>query len=684
MSKNLNKISILLLFLLCFLLPINTLAFTTKSSHPKLANYFLKWTIEDYEVEELAKWDLLVLDMEVQENSRENLKKIREINPDVIILAYITSQEANAAIYNSEWSYNATLRKKLIDGIEDGWWLKDKNNNRITFWEGTYMLNLSNGAKSNSAGKKWNDYLPEFIEREVISTGLWDGVFYDNIWGDVAWVKNDINIDNDNQIKSITEINNKWAEGTKDMLRYTRELIGNDYIILGNGKVYDGYQTLLNGVMFEGFPASWEGNGNWGNIISTYSNVKKNNITPNTTIINAYSSNRQDYQKMRFGLASSLMENHGYFSFDFGSTDHSQLWWYDEYDINLGVAKSSAYNILDKNNYSYKDGLWRRDFAEAIVLINSTDKEQLYIFNREEFERINGTQDRSVNNGSVINFIKIKAKDAVILLKKESIVTTIKNTGFNNGDFVRVFDDAGAQIRSGFFAYVDSQIANSQILISDIDNDDKEELLVNSKGIISIFKEGVKKKEFKPYDGAFKGEISLALADLDGDGTKEIITGAGQGGGPHVRIFNKDGKPLVGGFFAYDKNFRGGVKVAVMDLEGDGTKEIITSAGTGGGPHIRIFNKDGRPLVGGFFAYDKNFRGGVSIAVGDTDGDGTKEVITIPATGGSSEVKIFNKNGKVLKSFKAYSEATKSYLRVMVDDIDNNKKDEILVGTIGF
>ncbi|MDD3711017.1 MAG: putative glycoside hydrolase [Patescibacteria group bacterium] len=679
-----KKILVLSIFILLFVIPANTSALVIKKEYPKLANYFLKWSIADYEVAELAKWDVLILDMEVQENSRSNLKQIRELNPDIIILAYITSQEANADIYNSPWSYNASLRKKLLNGIDDAWWLRDKNNNRITFWEGTYMLNLSNGAKNNSAGKKWNDYLPEFINCEVISTGLWDGIMYDNIWGDVAWVKEGIDIESNGQIKSTTEINNKWAEGTKKMLDTTRRLIGPNYLILGNGKVYDGYQNSLNGVMFEGFPASWEGNGVWSNIITTYSNIKKTNNTPNLTIINSGNGNNKNYQAVRFGLTSTLMENHGYFSFDFGSSDHSQVWWYDEYNINLGQAQTNAYNLLDKGNYTYKNGLWRRDFSEGIVLVNSSDKEQLYVFNNEEFEKINGTQDRSINNGSIINFIKIKPRDGVILLKREKSFSVIRNTGFNNGDFVRVFNAEGGQPRSGFFAYLDNFPSNSQIIITDIDNDKQDESLVNSRGIISLYKNGTKIKEFKPYDGKFVGEISLAVADLDGDGTKEIITGAGQGGGPHVRVFNKDGKPLIGGFFAYDQKFRGGVKVAVMDLDGDGTQEIITAAGIGGGPHIRVFSKDGRPLIGGFFAYDQKFRGGVSLAVGDVNGNGQKEIITAPNSGNSSEIKIFNKDGKFLKTFQSYEDAPKSGLRVMTDDLDNDGIFEILVGSINF
>lgn len=684
MNKNFRKIILFLFFLIFFLLPEKSSAITIKNTYPKIANYFLKWTIADYEVSELAKWDLLILDMEVQENSRSNLRKIRELNPNIIILAYITSQEVNADIYSSPWSQNASLRKKLVNNIDSSWWLKDKNSNRVSFWPGTFMLNLSDGAKTNSKGQRWNDYLPEFVSREILSTKLWDGIFYDNIWGDVAWTRSDLDIYNEGSARSIRDVNNAWLDGVKKMLKKTRDLIGNNYLILGNGKVFDGYQVFLNGIMMEGFPPSWESSGDWGGILKTYSSVKNNNNSPQVSVINSYNSNRQNYQLMRFALASTLMENHGYFSFDFSNSDHGQVWWYDEYDINLGKAVSAPYNLLDKNNNTYKKGLWRRDFEQGSVIINSTDKEQLYVFNQEEFQKINGSQDRSVNNGSIINFIKIKSNDGVVLIKRNSSTSSVKNNSFNNGDFIRVFDKDGRQSRAGFFSYIDAYPANSQILISDIDNDGNNETLVNSRGIISIYKNNIKTREFKPYDGKFVGEISFAVADLDGDGSKEIITGAGQGGGPHVRVFNKDGKPLIGGFFAYDQKFRGGVRVAVMDLDGDGTQEIITAAGIGGGPHIRVFTKDGKPLIGGFFAYDQKFRGGVSITIGDVNGNGQKEIITGPGPGSQAEVKIFDKDGRFMNSFLAYESSFNSGIRVMADDIDNNKIADILVGAISF
>src|SRR5437867_1542287 len=68
-----------------------------------------------------------------------------------------------------------------------------------------------------------------------------------------------------------------------------------------------------------------------------------------------------------------------------------------------------------------------------------------------------------------------------------------------------------------------------------------------------------------------------------------IVTGAGPGGGSHVRAFLGDGRATAVSFFAYPPGFTGGVHVAAGDVDGDGFPEIITGAGAGGGPHVRVF-----------------------------------------------------------------------------------------------
>jgi hypothetical protein len=193
-------------------------------------------------------------------------------------------------------------------------------------------------------------------------------------------------------------------------------------------------------------------------------------------------------------------------------------------------------------------------------------------------------------------------------------------------------------------------------------------------------KEGDKQSEFFAYATTFKGGVNVASGDVNGDGVGEIITGAGPGGGPHVRIFNQSGQ-LISQFFAYATTFKGGVNVASGDVNGDGVDEIITGAGPGGGPHVRILDKDGKK-ISDFFAYATTFKGGVNVAVGDLDGEGQAEIITGVVSGGTPQVKIFDYLGKTkfTSGFFAYAETFKGGVNVASGDVNGDGLDEIITG----
>ena len=160
--------------------------------------------------------------------------------------------------------------------------------------------------------------------------------------------------------------------------------------------------------------------------------------------------------------------------------------------------------------------------------------------------------------------------------------------------------------------------------------------------------------------------------------TPYIALAANAGSAPEVRIYSPDGKQ-ISKIMAYAQTFRGGVRVAAGDVDGDGKVEIITAPGPGGGPHIRVFDMKGN-LKWQFFAYAQTFRGGVSLAVGDIDDDGKAEIITGPGPGGGPQVRIFSADGVVKQQFFAYDTKTRSGLVVAAGDLDNNGIDEVAVG----
>lgn len=186
-----------------------------------------------------------------------------------------------------------------------------------------------------------------------------------------------------------------------------------------------------------------------------------------------------------------------------------------------------------------------------------------------------------------------------------------------------------------------------------------EILLAPYSGRVSQIKrndfKGEEKAIFEAYNVNFTGGANVAAGDVDGDGNEEIAVGAGNGGGPHIRVFDSSGN-TKSQFFAYNENFRGGINVAVADIDGGVARkreEIITAPGNGGGPHIRIFDSGGN-VKGQFFAYNENFRGGANVAAGDIDDDGLSEIITGAGPGGGPHVRVFEASGELIGSFYAY------------------------------
>jgi hypothetical protein len=121
-------------------------------------------------------------------------------------------------------------------------------------------------------------------------------------------------------------------------------------------------------------------------------------------------------------------------------------------------------------------------------------------------------------------------------------------------------------------------------------------------------------RELFAYGPGFTGGVYVAAGDVDGDGQIDIITGAGEGNDPIVRAFDGGNVSVVKlDFLAYAVSFRGGVRVGALDRNGDGRADILTAAGPGGGPHVRVFDGLSAAQLDSFFAYEANFPAGVFV-----------------------------------------------------------------------
>jgi hypothetical protein len=152
-----------------------------------------------------------------------------------------------------------------------------------------------------------------------------------------------------------------------------------------------------------------------------------------------------------------------------------------------------------------------------------------------------------------------------------------------------------------------------------------------------------------PFEVSFTGGVYVAAGDLTGDGVAELVITPDRGGGPRVRVFDGNTFELLADFFGIDDpDFRGGARAAVGDVTGDKIGDLIVAAGFLGGPRPRITAFGGKALrsnvlqpVANFFGGDPNNRGGIRLAVKDLDDDARADLVVGSGEGAGARVTAY-------------------------------------------
>jgi hypothetical protein len=665
-----TKLTIISLVLLFFLLPKFTFGAHIKQDkqthdYPRLANYYLAWKLDKKQAKKLSRWDVVVLDMEHQMHNPELIKQMRQWNEDIIILAYITPQEIDKSALDLPQA--APLRNKLASGLASEWYLTDDEDDRLSWWPGTNMLNVAESAPKVEGGNL-NDYIPRFVVNEVLSSGLWDGVFYDNAWDNVTYfVGNQVDIDNDGKEENRREVDKKWREGMKEIYRNTKNLTDDHIILLGNNHTKK-YTKNLNGMMIENFSKD-----EWSKVMNRYRHNSKKREDPQINIINSNTNNeggKQHYKKMRFGLASTLLEK-GYYSFDYGDEDHSQLWWYDEYNIGLGQPTSDSESVSDKNKY--QRGVWKREFKNGLAVANSTKQNQSINLNGR-YEHINGASP--VNDGSIKSKLKLKKHGGRVVLKT---FDTLKGVSFTNGNFARFFNRSGERVRNGFFVFEDQYSGGDQIAHFNLDNKQaKEKVLLHNNHLEIWRNDGVKYFSKHPYGANFSGEYSLAFADLNSKDSKEVIVAPKSNHAKPIKIYNIYGK-LLKKWYPLGSNYDNGYSIAAHNqqirlatLEGEKGKILNYKTQT------TFFAKKIYKIkeTTSYTAYDVQSNH-PSIALGNINRDNQLETVVGTGEGSDPTVKIFQDQKKI-REFKPFNSFAKPGVEVKTKDVDFDGVEDII------
>lgn len=337
-------------------------------AYPHLANYFhmdLPESHVDHASARLAQWDVVILNHDLVTAKRISLRQMRMTNPNIKVLAWVPLQGPN------EGMSRGVPKRRSND-----WYGRRADGEYLVPHWGGHLMN------PYVCDHAWLRHVLRYVRDVCIGPGLYDGIMLDCLWhGPPA----EMDVNCDGQINRDDEL--VWREAMVFLLRMLRSEFPKT-VIVGNGglpwPVECPYYEFVNGCMHENALGDQFGGTEWSTLWNSF-RIALSRISMRPVIqlvqvdvradgrahrdaMRLRSLTQNDARRFRLGLATTLLMDGGYFGFDRGDCLHGQLWWFDEYECNLGKPIDSCREGV------YGTGVLSRQFENGLVIVNPTDE----------------------------------------------------------------------------------------------------------------------------------------------------------------------------------------------------------------------------------------------------------------------------------------------------------------------
>jgi hypothetical protein len=403
-------------------LVISTGAFAA-DTYPRLATYAIG-SPKDYYTEayqkQLAKVQVAIIATYPGWGTAQDVtlndtaKKIKALNPNTRVFQYVLGESLN---YPAESAF-AELNAKID---QEKWWLYTSGVGTTKvlsdFGNSDYILNITPTARKDASGKTFAQWFGDWVASQWVKPNPdIDGIYTDNVfWSprrDGDW-----NLDGKLDSHSNSSVQASFRAG------YAQYVAAFNSAAPGKPQIANAADWVQSDAVITEYAGKFQGGliehmekldgAGWSEMMKGYRKVMAALAAPKLGIC-SWDGTLTDYQGMRYGFASCAMDD-GYFAYTNSSKPYYGAPHFDEFDAKLGAAVSGP------SLSAWQSGVYRRDFANGIVLVNPKGNGSRTVKLEGDFVKIKGTQDTSVNNGATVREVTLKDRDGVVLLRKAPI-----------------------------------------------------------------------------------------------------------------------------------------------------------------------------------------------------------------------------------------------------------------------
>jgi len=173
-----------------------------------------------------------------------------------------------------------------------------------------------------------------------------------------------------------------------------------------------------------------------------------------------------------------------------------------------------------------------------------------------------------------------------------------------------------------------------QLAVGDVNADGRSEIITaTGPGVVTEAKVITNKGEiiqtFKIFGDDHKAGAVVAATDLNRDGSADLIFGEASLGSRIREYLGPTFKEATREFQSLGAKFVGGVTISAGNINEHSDPEILVSSAGDGEPLATLSNTKGN-LYKQWKLYETDYIGGSATAIGDLDGDGVSEIVSLP------------------------------------------------------